>query len=66
MQQARANMYRTISTNIRTGDCLDILKEYPDDVFDLIVTSPPYVDSRSNTYGAINWNRLIKFNSGNK
>lgn len=38
---------------IRTGDCLDVLSEYPDGKFDLIVTSPPYADSRDKTYGGI-------------
>lgn len=35
-----------ITTSIKQGDCLDILQEYPDNFFDLIVTSPPYADSR--------------------
>jgi len=35
------------------GDCLDILKDYPSDYFDLICTSPPYADSRKRTYGGI-------------
>jgi DNA modification methylase len=38
---------------IRLGDCAEILREYADGQFDLIVTSPPYADSRSNTYGGI-------------
>src|SRR5262245_52615161 len=43
----------TIQTLIRAGDCLEILKDYPDNFFDLIVTSPPYADSREKTYGGI-------------
>lgn len=35
------------------GDCRDILPRVPDNTFDLIVTSPPYADSRKNTYGGI-------------
>ena len=42
-----------IETLIKPGDCLDILKKYPDNFFDLIVTSPPYADSREKTYGGI-------------
>ena len=42
-----------ITTEIRHGDCLDVLKDYPQDFFDLIVTSPPYADSRLKTYGGI-------------
>jgi site-specific DNA-methyltransferase (cytosine-N4-specific) len=43
----------TVETKIEHGDCQDILKEYPENFFDLIVTSPPYADSRNNTYGGI-------------
>lgn len=32
---------------IITGDCLDVLKQYPSDSVDLVVTSPPYLDVRS-------------------
>jgi len=35
------------------GDCQDILKTLPDNCIDLIVTSPPYADSRKRTYGGI-------------
>lgn len=35
------------------GDCRDELKKLGDDSVDLIVTSPPYADSRKNTYGGI-------------
>jgi len=42
---------KQIETRIENGDCLEILNEYPDDFFNLIVTSPPYADSRNKTYG---------------
>ena len=42
-----------IKTKIENGDCLEVLKQYPDSFFNLIVTSPPYADSRSKTYGGI-------------
>ena len=42
-----------IKTEIKVGDCSDVLKEYPNVFFDLIVTSPPYADRRKNTYGGI-------------
>lgn len=35
------------------GDCLDVLKTVQSNSIDLIVTSPPYADSRKNTYGGI-------------
>ena len=38
---------------ILQGDCAEILKDFPDDHFDLIITSPPYADRRAHTYGGI-------------
>lgn len=40
-------------TKIHQGDCRDILKTIETNSVDLIVTSPPYADSRKNTYGGI-------------
>lgn len=42
-----------ISTEILSGDCLDVLTRFADDSFDLIVTSPPYADRRVKTYGGV-------------
>jgi len=42
-----------VKCEIRLGDCGEVLREYPDAFFDLIVTSPPYADSRARTYGGI-------------
>ena len=42
-----------IKADIYLGDCLEVLASYPDNVFDLIITSPPYADSRAQTYGGI-------------
>jgi site-specific DNA-methyltransferase (adenine-specific) len=38
---------------ILCGDCEIVLKDFPGNSVDLIVTSPPYADSRKNTYGGI-------------
>lgn len=38
---------------ILLGDCLDALRRLPANTVDLIVTSPPYADSRRQTYGGI-------------
>ena len=38
---------------IINGDCLEVLETMPDNSVDLIVTSPPYADSRKKTYGGI-------------
>ena len=42
-----------IKSEIHLGDCLEVLATYPNNFFDLIITSPPYADSRANTYGGI-------------
>ncbi|SKB13052.1 putative Site-specific DNA-methyltransferase (cytosine-N(4)-specific) [Planktothrix sp. PCC 11201] len=36
------------------GDCSKVLQQIPSNIADLIVTSPPYADSRKKTYGGIN------------
>jgi len=35
------------------GDSLSVLKNYPENFFDLIITSPPYADQRKKTYGGV-------------
>lgn len=52
---------KELKTDIRIGDCLDILKEFPNNFFDLIVTSPPYADSRSKTYGGIKPDQYVEW-----
>ncbi len=52
---------KELKTDIRVGDCLDVLKEFPDNFFDLIVTSPPYADSRSKTYGGIKPDKYVEW-----
>lgn len=41
------------TTQVLHGDCGEVLKAFPDQSIDLIVTSPPYADRRKNTYGGI-------------
>ncbi|WP_013320509.1 DNA-methyltransferase [Gloeothece verrucosa] len=41
------------------SDCLPVLREMPSNLVDLIVTSPPYADSRKKTYGGISPNDYI-------
>lgn len=45
---------------ILLGDCEDVLKEFPDNSFDLIFTSPPYADQRAKTYGGIKPDRYVE------
>jgi len=44
---------RKVESIIKCGDCADVLLDYPDNFFDLIITSPPYADCRAKTYGGI-------------
>ncbi len=46
---------------IRCGDCLEILPTFPDESVDLIITSPPYADSRRKTYGGIHPSRYVEW-----
>jgi DNA modification methylase len=52
---------KQIETDIRLGDCLEVLTEFSDDTFDLIVTSPPYADNRSKTYGGIHPDQYVEW-----
>lgn len=36
------------------SDCIEYMKSLPDSCIDLVVTSPPYAEQRSKTYGGIN------------
>jgi len=42
-----------MTTDIIHGDCLEALRRFKDETFDLIVTSPPYADQRAQTYGGV-------------
>jgi DNA modification methylase len=44
---------KNYTAEIKHGDCLNVLEDYPDNTFDLIVTSPPYADKRKSTYGGV-------------
>jgi DNA modification methylase len=46
---------------VKHGDCLNILKDFPDNSFDLIITSPPYADCRDKTYGGISPDRYVEW-----
>jgi DNA modification methylase len=43
------------------GDCLDVIKTFPDDCIDLIVTSPPYADNRKKSYQGIPINQYVEW-----
>ena len=50
-----------IKTDLYLGDCLEVLSNFDTDSFDLIVTSPPYADRRSKTYGGISPNEYVNW-----
>lgn len=41
------------------GNCLDVLRKMENDSVDLIITSPPYADSRKKTYGGISPDKYV-------
>lgn len=41
------------------GDCEEVLRAFPDNCIDLIVTSPPYADQRKKTYGGIHPDQYV-------
>ncbi len=46
-------MPKQLEAKVINGDCLTELKQLADDSINLIITSPPYADSRHRTYGGI-------------
>lgn len=52
---------KNLKPSLLLGDSKIILKELEDDSIDLIFTSPPYADSRKNTYGGIHPNKYVKW-----
>ena len=52
---------KEITAKLSLGDCKDILKTLEDNSIDLIVTSPPYADSRSGSYGGIKPDKYVEW-----
>ena len=50
-----------IQAKLLLGDCREVLKTLEDNSVDLIFTSPPYADSRINTYGGIKPNEYVNW-----
>lgn len=50
-----------LRTEVYLGDSRDVLKEFPDSYFNLIVTSPPYADARKTHYNSIQPDRYVAF-----
>jgi DNA modification methylase len=52
---------KKIVANLMLGDCREKLKDLADNSIDLIFTSPPYADSRANTYGGIRPDKYVEW-----
>jgi len=50
-----------LKTEIILGDCAFELKKIAENSVDLIFTSPPYADSRKNTYGGIHPDKYVEW-----
>lgn len=48
-----------LTTKVILGDALNALKKLPASSIDLIITSPPYADQRTSTYGGIKPNEYV-------
>lgn len=46
---------------IYNGDCLNVLPTFPNASIDLIVTSPPYADQRTNSYGGVSPDAYVEW-----
>jgi len=50
-----------VQAKLLLGDCREVLKTLKDNSVDLIFTSPPYADSRANTYGGIKPDKYVEW-----
>lgn len=50
-----------MKVEIIQGDCRDVLPTVPRESIDLIVTSPPYANARSRTYGGIHPDQYVEW-----
>ena len=61
-EQQQSNLFKVDYKNsIINGDCELVLKSLPENSIDLISTSPPYADQRTNTYGGIRPDRYVSW-----
>ncbi|MEK7121518.1 MAG: site-specific DNA-methyltransferase [Patescibacteria group bacterium] len=50
-----------IKADVILGDCLDVLKNMNSNNVDLIITSPPYADQRTKTYGGVHPDNYVEW-----
>lgn len=59
-QTAGLNPVRVLPLDtVICGDCEQVLRTFPNNCVDLIVTSPPYADQRKKTYGGISPDQYV-------
>jgi DNA modification methylase len=56
---AKGGLMKRFENQYVIGDCEKVLKDIPGDSIDLIVTSPPYADSRKSTYGGVHPDKYV-------
>lgn len=61
MMQATEASSQLFVDQLVHGDCLDVLQQMPTGIVDLIITSPPYADSRKSTYGGIHPDQYVEW-----
>ncbi len=52
---------KAVSATVILGDAKERLRDVKDSTVDLIITSPPYADSRKNTYGGISPDKYVEW-----
>jgi site-specific DNA-methyltransferase (adenine-specific) len=48
-----AHLIKSLTNNLLLGDCREMMPTWPSGFVDLVITSPPYADSRKRTYGGV-------------
>ena len=43
------------------GDCLQVMRDLPDNCVNLVITSPPYADNRRKTYGGVPADKYVEW-----
>ncbi|MBN2462401.1 MAG: site-specific DNA-methyltransferase [Dehalococcoidia bacterium] len=59
-QQTVASLGFELDTIIH-GECLSVIKTFPNECVDLIITSPPYADNRKKSYKGIPTSQYVKW-----
>ena len=52
---------RAARNALHFGDCLSVMSEMPDECVDLIITSPPYANQRSASYGGVKPDEYVEW-----